>query len=61
VLSLLGPGGVYVIDDLRPQANWPEGHAAKIPPLVDAIERRADVTTVRLAWSSGLLLAVRRG
>jgi predicted O-methyltransferase YrrM len=61
VLSLLGPGGVYVIDDLLPQVTWPEGHAAKIAPLVDAIERRADVTTVRLAWSSGLLLAVRRG
>jgi predicted O-methyltransferase YrrM len=60
VLSLLGPGGVYVIDDLLPQTGWPDGHAARIPPLVEALERRAGVTTVRLAWSSGLMLVARR-
>jgi predicted O-methyltransferase YrrM len=59
-LSLLRPGGVYVIDDLLPQANWPEGHGAKVPPLIEAIERRTDVATLRLAWASGLMLAVRR-
>jgi predicted O-methyltransferase YrrM len=26
-LALLRPGGIYVIDDLLPQPNWPEGHA----------------------------------
>ena len=59
-LSLLRPGGVYVIDDLLPQPNWPEGHAAKVPPLIDDIERRGEFVTVRLAWSSGLLLVVRK-
>ena len=29
-LSLLRGGGVYVIDDLLPQPNWPDGHAAKV-------------------------------
>jgi len=28
--------------------------------LIDAIERRSDFTTVRLAWASGVLLAVPR-
>jgi predicted O-methyltransferase YrrM len=28
-LSLLRPGGIYLIDDLLPQANWPDGHARK--------------------------------
>jgi predicted O-methyltransferase YrrM len=59
-LSRVRPGGMYVIDDLLPQANWPEGHAPKVPELIDEIERRTDFTTVRLAWASGLLLAVRR-
>jgi predicted O-methyltransferase YrrM len=59
-LSLLRPGGVYVIDDLLPQANWPEGHAPKVPVLINEIERRSDVSTVRLAWASGLMLVVRR-
>ena len=58
-LSLLRVGGIYVIDDLLPQANWPEGHAATIPALVDAIERRPGFATVKLSWSSGLMLAVR--
>lgn len=59
-LALLKPGGIYVIDDLLPQPNWPEGHAPKVPALVDDIERRTGFTTVRLAWASGLMLVVRR-
>jgi predicted O-methyltransferase YrrM len=59
-LSLVRPGGIYVIDDLLPQPNWPEGHAPKVPVLIDDIERRADFVTVRLAWASGLMLVVRR-
>lgn len=59
-LALLAPGGIYVIDDLLPQPNWPDGHAAKVPTLIDKIERRKDYATVRLAWASGLMLAVRR-
>jgi predicted O-methyltransferase YrrM len=59
-LALLRPGGIYVIDDLLPQPNWPEGHAPKVPLLVDDIERRGEFTTVRMAWASGLMLVVRR-
>jgi predicted O-methyltransferase YrrM len=60
-LSLVRPGGIYFIDDLLPQPNWPDGHAPKVPVLVDVLERRSDFTTVRLAWASGLMLVVRRG
>lgn len=59
-LALLKPGGVYIIDDLLPQANWPEGHAPRVPALIDELERRKGFTTVRLAWASGLMLVVRR-
>jgi predicted O-methyltransferase YrrM len=59
-LALLKPGGMYVIDDLLPQPNWPEGHAPKVPALIDDIERRAEFVTVRLAWASGLMVVVRR-
>jgi len=59
-LSLLRPGGIYVIDDLLPQPNWPDGHAPKVPALIDDIERRSEFVTVRLAWASGLMLVVRR-
>jgi predicted O-methyltransferase YrrM len=59
-LALLRPGGMYVIDDLLPQPNWPEGHAPKVPALITEIERREQFATVRLAWASGLMLVVRR-
>ena len=58
-LALLRPGGIYVIDDLLPQPNWPEGHAPKVPALIDAIERHREFVTVRLAWASGMMLVVR--
>jgi predicted O-methyltransferase YrrM len=58
-LSALRPGGVYLIDDLLPQPNWPEGHAAKVPVLVADLEARTDMVTTRLAWSTGLLIAVK--
>ena len=59
-LALLRPGGMYVIDDLLPQPNWPAGHAPKVPVLIDDIERRTGFATVRMAWASGLMLVVRR-
>jgi predicted O-methyltransferase YrrM len=59
-LALLRPGGMYVIDDLLPQANWPEDHAPKVPALINDIERRDEFATVKLAWASGLMLVVRR-
>ncbi len=59
-LALLEPGGIYVIDDLLPQPNWPEGHAPKVPALIDDIERRAGFATVRLAWASGLMIVVKK-
>ena len=59
-LSALRPGGFYVIDDLLPQPNWPEGHAPKVPPLVGEMEGRPEFATVRLAWASGLMLVVRK-
>jgi predicted O-methyltransferase YrrM len=58
-LALLGPGGIYVIDDLLPQPNWPEGHASKVPALISDLERRDGFATVKVAWASGLMLAVR--
>ena len=60
VLALLGPGGIYVIDDLLPQSNWPDGHAPKVPMLIDSIESRREFITVRLGWASGLMLVVRK-
>ena len=59
-LRVVKPGGFFVIDDMLPQPNWPEGHAAKIPVLLNALARAEEFTVVPLAWSSGIVVAVKR-
>ena len=59
-LALVKPGGFYVIDDLLPQPNWPEGHAAKVPVLMDQLARDSRFELAPLAWASGLVVAVRK-
>lgn len=61
VLALLRPGGLYIIDDMLPQASWPEGHAPRVPRLMTTLADRAELCVVNLAWSSGLVVAARRG
>jgi predicted O-methyltransferase YrrM len=59
-LAQLRVGGIYLIDDLLPQANWPEGHGEKAAALIADLERRSGFVTTKLAWASGLMLVVRR-
>src|SRR5580658_2329030 len=58
-LNLLRPGGLYVIDDMLPQENWPENHAQRVPRLIADLAGRAAFRIVSLAWSSGLVLVAR--
>jgi predicted O-methyltransferase YrrM len=58
-LALLRPGGLYVIDDMLPQANWPEGHAPKVPRLLADLAAQAELRIVCLPWSSGMVVAAR--
>jgi predicted O-methyltransferase YrrM len=58
-LRLLRPGGIYLIDDLLPQANWPEGHATKVAALVANLDGRGGFVATKLAWASGLMMLVR--
>ncbi|MCX4812532.1 class I SAM-dependent methyltransferase [Streptomyces sp. NBC_01239] len=58
-LALVAPGGTYLIDDLTPQPDWPEPHAAAVTGMLAELEGHPDFRSVRLAWSSGLVMAVR--
>ena len=58
-LALVRVGGIFLVDDLLPQANWPDGHASKVAALVTELESRNDFAAVKLAWASGLLVLVR--
>lgn len=58
-LNALAVGGLYVIDDMLPQPNWPAGHGDNVDKLVAELDNRADLNVVRLAWSTGVLIAVK--
>ena len=60
-LSLLADGGVYIVDDLLPQDNWPDGHAEKVPVFIDNMMARGDLVVEYWEWSSGILLARKSG
>ena len=58
-LRVVKRGGLYIIDDMLPQPNWPEGHAAKVPVLLDQLSAHSDFQSVPVAWASGIVIAVR--
>lgn len=55
-LNLLAPGGIYFIDDLFPQPNWPDGHAAKVDTLRADLNARAELHCTSLDYATGLVL-----
>lgn len=59
-LDLLAPGGLYVIDDMLPQPNWPAGHADKVAGLIDFLEQLKGFCVTKLSWASGVILATKR-
>ena len=58
-LNVVKVGGMYVIDDMLPQPNWPEGHAEKVPMLMERLTARTDFLLVPLVWASGVVIAVK--
>jgi predicted O-methyltransferase YrrM len=59
-LSLLNPGGLYVIDDMLPQANWMEGHESNVKTLIADLKNRQNLVISKLAWASGIVIATKR-
>lgn len=59
-LGTLAPGGLYVIDDMLPQPNWPDGHAEKVDQLVAQLETRDDLQLVKIVWSTGIVIATKK-
>ncbi|HLO44808.1 MAG TPA: class I SAM-dependent methyltransferase [Leadbetterella sp.] len=59
VLEMLNVGGLYIIDDMLPQENWPEGHAEKALKLEKYLENRKDLKLTKLHWATGIIIAVK--
>lgn len=56
-LSLLASEGCYVVDDLLPQSNWPDGHASRISPFIEDLRARDEFVVEYREWASGILIA----
>jgi predicted O-methyltransferase YrrM len=60
VLQMLNKGGLYIVDDMLPQANWPEGHQEKAINFVKYLESRSDLILTKLNWATGIIIAVKK-
>lgn len=60
VLDMLNKGGLYIVDDMLPQSNWPEGHQEKAVKFVKYLESRSDLVLTKQAWSTGMIVAVKK-
>lgn len=59
-LSLLKPSGLYVVDDMLPQPNWPSlDHAVKVNELISALENTEDLVLTKMNWSTGIVIATK--
>ena len=58
-LNLLKIGGIYLIDDMLPQPNWPADHPPKVAWLIETLSKRKDLRLTMMQWSTGLILAVK--
>ncbi len=59
-LNLVKAGGFYIIDDMLPQPNWPEGHAEKVAALIKTLEEDTRFETVKMSWASGVIVLVKK-
>ena len=55
-LAMLKPGGIYFIDDMNPQPNWPEGHDQKALALEKFLLQQEKFSVTVFNWSTGIIL-----
>lgn len=60
VLAMLNKGAIYIIDDMIPQPNWPDGHQEKVTKLVEYLESRKDLLLTKQLWASGIIIVVKK-
>jgi predicted O-methyltransferase YrrM len=59
-ISMLNSGGLYIIDDMLPQPNWPKGHEEKVKLFINNLETRADLVLTKMNWSTGIIIVTKK-
>jgi len=60
VIAMLNIGGLYIIDDMLRQPNWPEGHQEKAIKLIKDLESRDDLHITKQVWATGIVIGVKK-
>jgi predicted O-methyltransferase YrrM len=58
-IALVASGGVYLVDDMLPQPNWPDGHDARAAALIERLTTLDGFHVTPLDWSTGVIICVR--
>jgi len=58
-LDMVSVGGYYIIDDMNPAGDWPEGHAEKANQLIEYLENRSDFHITKMNWSTGVIVCTK--
>jgi predicted O-methyltransferase YrrM len=60
VINMLKPGAFYIVDDMLPQPNWPDGHQEKAIKLIEDLEKRNDLLITKQCWATGIVIATKK-
>lgn len=60
ILEMLKPTGFYIVDDMNPQPNWPDGHAEKAEKFIEKLDSSRFLTLTKMNWSTGIIVATRK-
>src|SRR4030095_423862 len=60
VLEMINRGGLYIVDDMLPQPNWPEGHQEKAINFTKYLDSRSDLFVTKQHWATGIIIAVKK-
>jgi predicted O-methyltransferase YrrM len=59
-MAILKRGGLYVIDDMLPQPNWPLGHDQRVEEFINRLEERDDLLITKMNWSTGIIIVTKK-
>jgi predicted O-methyltransferase YrrM len=60
VLDMVEKGGIYIIDDMLPQQNWPTGHTEKAAQLIADLDSRDDIILTKMGWATGIVIITKK-
>ena len=58
-LNVLKKGGIYLVDDMLPQSNWPDGHQKRVDAFLAFFRRLNGYAMNYMNWASGVAVITK--